>query len=137
MRRVKHKHEINESQPKWCAICLVGVLISAMALGCLRLYGLYLENQLADVTQRLRNINDRNVVLEERYSALLSPARIYTYARVELNMVMARDTHLIRVEEQQGKLAFKKPTDQGAQDSNGFYSKYVSPIIVKKANAKD
>ena len=137
MRRVKHKHEIDESQPKWCVFCLVGVLISAMALGCLRLYGLYLEHQLADVTQRLRNINDRNVVLEERYSALLSPARIYTYARVELNMVMARDTHLIRVEDQQQKLALKKQSDQHIQEASGFYSKYVSPIIVKKANAKD
>ncbi|MDL2263367.1 hypothetical protein LJC31_01815, partial [Synergistaceae bacterium OttesenSCG-928-I11] len=72
-------------------------LVSAMSLGSMRLYGLYLEHRLAYVTSRIEFVANRNAGLEERYSALLSPSRIYNYAKSELNMVTAREVETIRL----------------------------------------
>jgi hypothetical protein len=80
-----------------CVICLVGVLVSAMSLGSMRLYGLYLEHRLAYVTSRIESVASHNAGLEERYSALLSPSRIYNYAKSELKMVTAREIETIRL----------------------------------------
>ncbi len=80
-----------------CVICLVGILVSAMSLGSMRLYGLYLEHRLAYVTSRIESVASKNAGLEERYSALLSPSRIYNYAKSELNMVTAREIETIRL----------------------------------------
>ncbi len=80
-----------------CVICLVGVLVSAMSLGSMRLYGLYLEHRLAYVTARIESVANKNAGLEERYSALLSPSRIYNYAKSELNMITAREVETIRL----------------------------------------
>jgi hypothetical protein len=68
-----------------------------MSLGSLRLYGLYLEHRLAYVTIRIEAVNDRNAALEERYSSMLSPSRIYNYARSQLNMVTAEEITTIKV----------------------------------------
>ena len=91
------KHEKRGSQSMICVICLIGVLVSAMSLGSMRLYGLYLEHRLAYVTSRIESVANRNAGLEERYSALLSPSRIYNYAKSELNMVTAREVETIRL----------------------------------------
>jgi cell division protein FtsL len=91
------KHEKNGSQLMICVICLVGVLVSAMSLGSMRLYGLYLEHRLAYVTSRIESVANNNAGLEERYSALLSPSRIYNYAKSQLNMVTAREVETIRL----------------------------------------
>lgn len=91
------KHEKRGSQSMICVICLVGVLVSAMSLGSMRLYGLYLEHRLAFVTSRIESMANRNAGLEERYSSLLSPSRIYNYAKSELKMVTAREVETIRL----------------------------------------
>ncbi|MDR1884744.1 MAG: hypothetical protein LBQ56_00615 [Synergistaceae bacterium] len=92
------RHERKEgSHSMVCVICLLGILISATSLGSLRLYGLYLEHRLADVTGRIAATNDRNSALEERFSYLLSPSRIYTYAKSELKMITASEIETIRL----------------------------------------
>lgn len=63
----------------------------------MRLYGLYLEHRLAYVTSRIESVASQNAGLEERYSALLSPSRIYNYAKSELNMITAREVETIRL----------------------------------------
>ncbi|MDR1482721.1 MAG: hypothetical protein LBI74_08860 [Synergistaceae bacterium] len=80
-----------------CVICMLGVLVSVTSLGSMRLYGLYLEHRLADVTRRIAQTADKNSALEERYSYLLSPSRIYTYAKSELRMMSAGDIETIRL----------------------------------------
>ncbi|MDR3331155.1 MAG: septum formation initiator family protein [Synergistaceae bacterium] len=80
-----------------CVICLFGVLASAMSLGSLRLYGLYLEHRLAYVTTKIEKTDNKNAALEERYSSLLSPSRIYNYARLELNMSTAHEIETIKL----------------------------------------
>jgi hypothetical protein len=99
MKAPTARHERVGSQSTICVVCLLGVLISAMSLGSLRLYGLYLEHRLASVTMRIESVNDKNAALEERYSSMLSPSRIYNFARSRLNMVTAEEITTIRVGE--------------------------------------
>jgi hypothetical protein len=81
-----------------CAAILLGVLLSAMSLGSMRLYGLYLEHRLASVTKRIEAVSGKLASLEEYHAALLSPSRIYNYARTELNMVAASDVQTIKLD---------------------------------------
>jgi hypothetical protein len=92
------KHEKTGSQSMVCAIILLGVLFSAMSLGSMRLYGLYLEHRLASVTKRIETVNSRLASLEEYHASLLSPSRIYNYAKIELKMVAASDVQTIRLD---------------------------------------
>lgn len=135
MRERIAKHENPTQLPRLCIYSLIIILISSMSLGGLRLYGLYLEHQLADITQRLQIANDKNTVLEERNSALLSPARIYTYARIELKMIASQKTKTIQVEAGAPSVAENK--NKTVQMASTLYDRYLSPIFVKRANAKD
>ena len=135
MRERIAKHENPTQLPRLCIYSLIIILISSMSLGGLRLYGLYLEHQLADITQRLQIANDKNTVLEERNSALLSPARIYTYARIELKMIASQKTKTIQVEA--GAPSVAENQNKTVQMASTLYDRYLSPIFVKRANAKD
>ncbi|MBP8785536.1 MAG: hypothetical protein KBH12_08640 [Synergistaceae bacterium] len=135
MRAQPAKHENPTQLPRLCIYSLIVILVASMSLGGLRLYGLYLEHQLADITQRLQIANDKNIVLEERNSALLSPARIYTYARIELKMIAAQKTRTIQVEA--GAPSVVKNPNRTVQMASNVYDRYLSPIFVKRANAKD
>lgn len=97
MKAPQARHEQRGSHSVVCVFCLVGVLISAMSLGSMRLYGLYLEHRLADVNSRIAIIGNKNAELEERHSSLLSPSRIYNYAKSELKMVTAKEVETIRL----------------------------------------
>lgn len=68
----------------------------------MRLYGLYLEHRLAYVTKRIEAVASTNAGLEERYSSLLSPSRIYNYAKSELKMVTASEVETIRLRDSYG-----------------------------------
>ena len=135
MRAQPANHENPTQLPRLCIYSLIVILVASMSLGGLRLYGLYLEHQLADITQRLQIANDKNIVLEERNSALLSPARIYTYARIELKMIAAQKTRTIQVEA--GAPSVVKNPNRTVQMASNVYDRYLSPIFVKRANAKD
>jgi cell division protein FtsL len=136
MKAPTARHERTGSQSTICVICLLGVLISAMSLGSMRLYGLYLEHRLADVTMRIESINNKNAALEERYSSLLSPSRIYNYARVELNMVTAKEIETIKLnrdDESSAALAGLKGTDAELAAAPSGIARLFTGI----ANAKD
>ena len=130
------RHERESSHSMLCVIFLLCVLVSAITLGSLRLYGLYLEHRLADVTMRIEEIGDRNAILEERYSALLSPSRIYTYAKSELKMIAASEVKTITVGEKPGRFArrhiFEKDSPRHARAQNP-----ITRFFVGRANAKD
>ena len=46
---------------------------------------------------RIESIGDRYAILQEYYSSLLSPSRIYNYAKSNLNMVTASRIETIRL----------------------------------------
>lgn len=79
------------------ALCLFCVLATVMSLGSMRLYGLYLEHRIALITDRIEVMIKSNAEYEERYSALLSPSRIYNYAKSQLNMVTAQEVETIKL----------------------------------------
>lgn len=131
------KHERAGSQSTICVICLLGVIVSAMSLGSMRLYGLYLEHRLADVTTRIEAMNSSNSGMEEQYSVLLSPSRIYNYARLQLNMTTAREIEVIKIRD--GSEGTVKLARAGGQvergpesEPGGFFGFFVG-----RANAKD
>lgn len=130
------RHEKESSHSTLCAVFLLCVLVSAITLGSLRLYGLYLEHRLADVTARIEEIGDRNAILEERHSALLSPSRIYTYAKSELKMVAASEIRTITIGEGGGRLL--KASSPGARGiMRAVAPKELFGFFIGRANAKD
>jgi hypothetical protein len=135
MKAPQARHEKREGSLV-CFLCLLGVLVSAMSLGSMRLYGLYLEHRLADVSRRIEQVGNRNALLEERYSALLSPSRIYNYAKSELKMVTAREVETITLnttKETGISLAELTPQEAGAVKApQGLMQWFVGT-----ANAKD
>ena len=84
-------------QSIFCVLFLFGVLASALSLGSIRLYGLYLEQRLADCNMKIESIGDKYAILQEDYSSLLSPSRIYNYAKSNLNMVTASKIETIKL----------------------------------------
>ena len=79
-------------------ICFLFVFICAAALGTLRLYGLYLEHRISETAGRIEACRENNLEMSKKYSELLSPARIYSYAREELGMVNAENIRVVKVE---------------------------------------
>jgi hypothetical protein len=106
-----------------------------MSLGSLRLYGLYLEHRLAYMTARIEAVNNKNAVLEERFSSLLSPSRIYNFAKVELNMVTALDVETIQLRQGKGGTVASKPPDEEVGYARGPSG--LSRLFIGAANAKD
>jgi hypothetical protein len=107
-----------------------------MSLGSLRLYGLYLEHRLGYLTMNIESVNNGNAILEERYSSLLSPSRIYNIAMTELQMVTAGEVETIQLDGRTGALATAaalQGSDREPADSPGGFES----IFVGKANAKD
>jgi cell division protein FtsL len=135
MKAPAARHEKNGSQSKICVICLIGVLISAMSLGSLRLYGLYLEHRLAYLTARIEAVNNKNAVLEERFSSLLSPSRIYNYAKTELNMVTASDVQTIRLRKEAEGSAVAASGNGPGRSANAPHG--LASLFIGTANAKD
>jgi hypothetical protein len=105
-----------------------------MTLGSLRLYGLYLEHRLANITARIEAVNNKNAVLEEHFSSLLSPSRIYNYAKAELNMETARDVETIRLSRGPGGLV---ATPAPAAGEFAASPQGLSRLFIGTANAKD
>jgi hypothetical protein len=73
------------------------MLASALSLGSIRLYGLYLEQRLADCNTKIEKVGNKYAMLEEYHASLLSPSRIYNYAKSHLNMVTASKIETIKL----------------------------------------
>ena len=127
------RHERAGSHSAICVICLIGVLVSLMSLGSLRLYGLYLEHRLAYVTMKIESINNKNTALEQRYSTLMSPSRIYSYAKSELKMITATEIETIRLNAGADSVVAFIPED----GKNLTAPSGMMKLFVGSANAKD
>ncbi|GHV51146.1 hypothetical protein FACS1894216_04600 [Synergistales bacterium] len=114
-------------------LCLLGVFISVVPLGALRLYGLYLEHRISDVTARIAVLNEQNSELSERYSSLLSPSRIYNYARAELGMVTASEIETIKLNEKIDGSFVASAGGPGVPGKPGFFARFFTGV----ANAKN
>ena len=120
-------------QSVFCVLFLFGVLASALSLGSIRLYGLYLEQRLSDCNMKIESIGDKYAVLQEYYSSLLSPSRIYNYAKTNLNMVTASKIETIKLmSDSYGGSANMDVPSEVAEAPRG-----LGRIFAGIANAKD
>jgi hypothetical protein len=132
---VKNKAR-KKHQSVFCVVILFWVLASALFLGSIRLYGLYLEQKLADCTIKIENVGNKYAILEEYHASLLSPSRIYNYAKSQLNMVTATRIETIRLMSDSysyGGSAQPSAPLEVARTPQGLLSR----IFVGTANAKD
>ena len=90
------RHEAERPHSSLFVICFLSVFICAAALGTIRLYGLYLEHRISETAGKIEACKEINLEMSKKYSELLSPARIYSYAREELGMVNAENIKVVR-----------------------------------------
>jgi hypothetical protein len=119
----------------FCVLLLLGVLISAFCLGSIRVYGLYLEHRLADCAKKIESEGDKYAMIEETHAALLSPSRIYNYARTELNMVAASGTETIKL--MSDSYDWKGPDNAARGENVASRPGWFGRIFVGAANAKE
>jgi hypothetical protein len=129
----KHQRTNERANSSIFVICFLCVFICAAALGTLRLYGLYLEHRISETTATIEACREENLNMSKRYSELLSPARIYSYARERLGMVNAENVMTVTLDNESIQIAQAgmNPSEGGAgmlEHSNPF---------VRKAHAKD
>ena len=135
MRRHGHKHEFERNRhSRLFVLSFLCVFFCASALGSLRLYGLYLEHRISETTSRMEKSREENLTLSRRYAELLSPARIYNYARTNLGMSNAGNIKVLEVE-RSAVLTANSGLSLKAQASNKL-TKNLNPFV-NRAHAKD
>jgi cell division protein FtsL len=133
MKTRYQKQKKRGRQSVFCVLFLFGALISALFLGSARLYGLYLEQRLADCGAKIESVGNEYAMLEKSHASLLSPSRIYNFAKSELNMVTASKVETIKLlSDSYGGSEASRPAGGVAQAPRG-----LSRILVGTANAKD
>jgi len=108
--------------------------MSAAALGTLRLYGLYLEHRISETAVRIEASRELNLEMSKKYSELLSPARIYSYAREKLGMVNAENVKTIKIGSSTVMMAKASVSPAEIRESSVW--DYINPFVMK-AHAKD
>jgi cell division protein FtsL len=133
MKTRYQKQEKRRRQSVFCVLFLFGALIAALFLGSARLYGLYLEQRLADCDAKIEVVGNEYAMLEKSHATLLSPSRIYNFAKSELNMVTASKVETIKLlSESYGAHAPANPAGGVAHAPGG-----LSRVLVGTANAKN
>lgn len=132
MRYKEHKHESETKHSSLLVISFLCVFLCAAALGTLRLYGLYLEHRISETASRIELSKEENLVLSRRYAQLLSPTRVYNYARCSLGMNNAENIKVIKLDERSVRLAQVK---EEAVEKGGFIEN-LNPFV-KQAHAKN
>jgi len=133
MQYTECRHENERPRSSLFVICFLSVFICAAALGTLRLYGLYLEHRISETAGRIEACRESNLDMSKKYSELLSPARIYSYAREELGMVNAEDIRTVKVDNSDIMVA--QAVVYPMEEKTGFLD-YINPFV-RKAHAKN
>jgi hypothetical protein len=135
MKTAVSNHKKRGRQSALCVLFLLGVLVSSLTLGGVRMYGLYLEHRLADCSMKIEAVGDKYAMLEEYHASLLSPSRIYNYAKSELNMVTASEVETIKLmHDSYGGMG----TSNAAENQKTAEApRGLSRLLVGTANAKE
>lgn len=134
MRCSEYKHEEEGQHSSFLFISLLTVFVCAVLLGSIRLYGFYLENRISETNNRIEACKEENISLSRKYAQLLSPARIYSYARNNLGMQNSDTTKIIRVDSSRYASAEAVPVLH-AEKVEGYFSNF-NPFL-KKAHAEN
>ncbi len=133
MRRTGCRHKAQRPHSSLFVICFLSVFLCAAALGSLRLYGLYLEHRISETASRIDSRKEANLEMSKKYSELLSPARIYSYAREELGMKNSEKMLTVRLDNSDVMMAKAVFADQA--EKAGVLD-YLNPFV-RKAHAKN
>ena len=133
MQYTECRHEAERPHSSLFVICFLSVFICAAALGTLRLYGLYLEHRISETAGRIEACRENNLDMSKKYSELLSPARIYSYAREELGMVNAESIRVVKVGN--SAILTAQAVVYPMEEKIGFLD-YINPFV-RKAHAKN
>lgn len=106
-----------------------------MGLGGLRLYSLYLEHRLSEVSSQIEKVEDSNACLKEKLASLLSPSRVYSYAHVRLGMECAKNIPTLWVSLNPSPIKEERVASVSFRQAH-LFSKILSTWI-SEANAKD
>lgn len=134
MRNREYKHECETRHSLLFVVSFLCVFLCAAALGTLRLYGLYLEHRISDTSSRIEICKEENLALSRRYAQLLSPARVYSYARTNLGMNNAENIQVVKVERKAVMMVNAKFMDVPAE--KGGLIEHLNPFV-NRAHAKD
>ena len=134
MRYKEYRHETERRHSTLFVVSFLCVFLCAAALGTLRLYGLYLEHRISETAGRIEACAEKNLEMSRKYSELLSPARIYSYARENLGMVNADNVQTIHLDSGTVNVA-KVSGTEAAAEAPGLLE-MMNPIV-RKAHAKN
>lgn len=135
MRRKSHKHVYERNRhSSLFVLSFICVFVCAAALGLLRLYGLYLENRISEATGRIAAHREENLSLSRRYAQLLSPSRVYNYARTNLGMSSAEEIKVVKIEERH--LAAANAELNQESETKASFIRNLNPFV-NRAHAED
>ena len=133
MRGKEFKHENETRHSAVFVLSFLCAFLCAAALGTIRLYGLYLEHRISETSRKIEISKEENSALARTYSRLLSPSRIYNYARTNLGMTYAENVKVITLDEHSIQMArLKVDTTEKAAFAEGQQNPFVN-----RAHAKD
>jgi len=133
-REYSREEESANTHSSLFIICFLCVFLCAAALGTLRLYGLYREHRISETANKIEMCKEENMVMARHYSELLSPARIYSYARENLSMNNEAEAQTIHVD--QHAVLVAKASVNPQENTNAGLLDYFNPFV-KKAHAKN
>ena len=134
MRYKEYRHETEQRHSTLFVVSFLCVFLCAAALGTLRLYGLYLEHRISETAERIEACAEKNLEMSRKYSELLSPARIYSYARENLGMVNADNVQTIHLDS--GAVSVAKAGGSGTSAEESGILEMMNPFV-RKAHAKN
>ncbi|MDO4987547.1 MAG: hypothetical protein Q4E17_00740 [Synergistes sp.] len=132
-RNSEFKHEEEQHHSVFFVSSCICLFVCAAVLGTIRLYGLYLEHRISETTHKIEECRERNADLSREYSQMLTPARIYTYARNNLGMENAENIRCIKV--RMAEIAAVSPKKVRAAKDKGFLAN-MNPFV-DTAHAED
>lgn len=94
----EYQHANEETHSKLLFLSLFFVFASAICLGSLRLYGLYIDHRISETVASIERCQERNQKLSQTHAELLAPARIYSYAREKLGMVNSENLKIVKID---------------------------------------
>lgn len=133
MRYQECRHDTKKPHSLLFVISFLCVFFCAVALGTLRLYGVYLEHRIFEIAARIEDCREENQALSRRCSELLSPLRICNCARDELGMETAEHVATVRIDNEAPVLAKKAAKKQ--ETAKSLLDRY-NPFV-DKAHAEN
>lgn len=113
------------------ALLLLSAFLLLLGLGSMRLYAVYLEHRLSEMTRLVDEAQERQLLLRQELASLLSPARVYSYAHAELGMGYATRIVVCKVQTGGASDLFREETRPIS-----LWERFAR-IVGREASAKD